>query len=101
MLAQIRLGILPICIETGRFRNLDVNERICEVCNIDLVEDEFHFICVCNAYCEYREILFDKVENSENMSLEELFVYVMKCKPFEVSEYVEKAWSKRKRVLFN
>ena len=36
--------------------------------NIGLVEDEFHSICVCNAYCEYREILFNKVENSENMS---------------------------------
>ena len=101
LLAQVRLGILPICIETGRFRNLDVNERICEVCNIDLVEDEFHFICVCNVYSEYRETLFNKVENSENMSLEELFVHILKYKPFEVSEYIEKAWYKRKTILFN
>ena len=43
----------------GRFRKLDVNEIICEVCGIDLVEDKFKFNCVCKIYCE---ILFTKVK---------------------------------------
>ncbi len=33
--AQIRIGILPLHIETGRFRNVKVEERVCQVCNND------------------------------------------------------------------
>ncbi len=48
--AQIRIGILPLHIETRRFRNVKVEERVCQVCKNGDVENEFHFICICNAY---------------------------------------------------
>ena len=35
-IAQFRSGILPLEIETGRFRNIPLNERICKLCNIIL-----------------------------------------------------------------
>ena len=40
--------ILPLRIETGRFRNLPVEQRICELCELDMVEDEVHFLCTCS-----------------------------------------------------
>ncbi len=52
--AQIRIGILPLCIETGRFRNLKVEERVSQVCNNGDVEYKFHFVCICNAYTTWR-----------------------------------------------
>ena len=55
LLAQLRSGILPLRIETGRFHNikdnvtgqtrkLKVEERICLFCNLQEIEDEIHFI---------------------------------------------------------
>ncbi len=45
LLAQFRLGILPLHIETGRFRNNQPEERICPIYNTS-VEDEYHFVCI-------------------------------------------------------
>ena len=47
LLAQIRLGILPVKIETGRFRSLSVDQMICELCEMQKVENAIHFICEC------------------------------------------------------
>ena len=45
LLAQIRLGILPLSIETGRFQNKKVEQRLCPLCS-KCVETELHFICI-------------------------------------------------------
>ena len=44
MLAQIRFGTLPLHIETGRFRGTIPEERTCQVCNSQAIEDEFQFV---------------------------------------------------------
>ena len=44
ILAQLRFGILPLRIETGRFRGEKVEERVCQLCNTGLVEYELHFL---------------------------------------------------------
>ena len=59
LLAQIRLGILPIKIETGRFRSLPVEQRLCELCEMHKVENEMHFLCECPLYHDFRETLYD------------------------------------------
>ncbi len=46
LLTQFRLGILPLHIETGRFRNMKPEERLCFICNTNVIEDEQHFACV-------------------------------------------------------
>ena len=40
---QFRHGILPLKIETGRFKNLYIEERICELCELEVVESEYIF----------------------------------------------------------
>ncbi len=50
MTAQIRIGILPLHIETERFRNAKVEEKVCQVCNNGDVENEFNFVCICNLH---------------------------------------------------
>ncbi len=44
LLAQLRLGILSLHLETGRFRNKNVEERTCLICDSQDVEIEEHFI---------------------------------------------------------
>ena len=59
LLCQLRLGILLLEVEVGRFglKNNDgqlmripLEERICKLCNMKRVEDEVHFICECPIY---------------------------------------------------
>ena len=50
MLAQLRFGILPLQIETDRFRNIALQERICCVCDLNQVESVIHFLFICPMY---------------------------------------------------
>ncbi len=91
---QFRIGILPLHIETGRLRNVK-DERKCHVCNNEDIENEFHFLCVCNAYIEFRNVLYNNIYNVYNMTDKDKFVYLMEFHWKEVSVYLEKAWEKR------
>ncbi len=53
MLGQFRIRILQLHFETGRFRNQQPEKRICPICNT-CVEDEFHFVCICGEYSQFR-----------------------------------------------
>jgi hypothetical protein len=102
LLAQFRLGILPLNIETGRFRNVPADERLCEVCNDNLVENEFHFVCICTEYENVRQRLFGSIQLEEFnvMPNEEKFVYLVKFEHKKLSEYIEEAWNIRKNILY-
>jgi len=65
ILAQLRVGILPLHIETGRFKNITdqetgnirkllPNERVCGICNSGDLEDEIHFLFKCHKYQDER-----------------------------------------------
>ena len=49
-LTQLRLGILPINIETGRYKSIPLERRLCTLCNLDQIEDEIHILFYCNKY---------------------------------------------------
>ena len=37
LLAQFRLGILPLHIETGRYTNTPIDQRICKICDLSVI----------------------------------------------------------------
>ena len=43
-MAKLRCVVLPIKIETGCFVNLAFEDRICEVCNLNEIEDELLYL---------------------------------------------------------
>ncbi|MES9881010.1 MAG: reverse transcriptase domain-containing protein [Sedimenticola sp.] len=53
-IASIRLGSHNLEIETGRFNNVIRAQRICKLCNMNCVESEYHFLCICPAYSSLR-----------------------------------------------
>jgi len=56
VLAQLRSGfLLPLHIETGRYRGVKLEERICSFCNMGIVETESHFFLDCDL-CKQRII---------------------------------------------
>ena len=102
LLAQYRAGILPLAVETGRFSNTPLEERICISCK-ENVEDEFHVLCSCPQYNELREILYAVAQNSEpefdRWDPIEKFVYLNNNNQHEVAKYLEKVMRMRRLVL--
>ena len=42
-------------IEKGRYLDLEINQRVCSMCNLNDIEDEFHFILRCPADNDLRK----------------------------------------------
>ena len=101
--AQLRLGILPLEIETGRFRNIPSESRMCHFCKNE-IEDELHFVCVCPVYSNHRKILFNEIiltfNNFSNLDITEKFCFIMATGTKYVLNYVENAWNTRKSLLY-
>ena len=99
LMAQFRLGILPLEFEVGRYRNIPLANRICQMCTHNVVEDEIHFLCECNSYSEYRSILFSNAEETDpNFSTKDLidkFVFLMSNHQKSVVTFLTNAIYKR------
>ena len=61
--SKFRCGVAPIRIETGRYKGLAENLRICPFCN--LVENEIHVLIHCHLYEDLRETIFKKALECE------------------------------------
>jgi hypothetical protein len=44
LICKYRIHAHSLKIETGRYLNIDRQERICDFCNDSCIEDEFHLI---------------------------------------------------------
>ena len=103
LLAQFRLGILPLHIETGRFKRLPVEERVCKNCESADVENE-HFLCSCTLYAGIRQALYEKV--SENMPHfinlvdAEKFKVMMQVYWRDVGKYIVTAWNMHQKNMY-
>ncbi len=60
--AQLRSGILPIHMETCRFKGTQLDYMICQLYDTQEVEDEIHFVCKINLYTDLRKLCWT-VEN--------------------------------------
>jgi len=45
--AQLRAGVLPLQIEVGRYKGVLEEDRLCGLCDLMVVEDEWHFLFFC------------------------------------------------------
>ena len=50
-----RCGVLLIQVETGWYTNINIENRLCDMCNKNKVTDELHFILGCTNYREERK----------------------------------------------
>ena len=101
-MAQLRSGILPLEIETGRFRNVQVDNRFCFHCKT-IVEDELHFVLSCPLYREARQqlmdhvvVVHDRIEHSHNMEKMKIILNVFWKMS---SKFLSKAWEVRSKNI--
>ena len=102
--AQFRCGILPLEIETGRFKDIMLNERICKLCESGCVEDEIHFLCECPNYSKERSVMYSKIyENDvvfDEMDSLDKFVYLMSNNERAVISFLSIAAERRRKSLY-
>ncbi len=104
LLSQLRYGVLPLRVETGRFVNESREKRICNLCDMNCVEDQYHFMFQCSLYDQYREELFIKARNCinewDNLSncdkLSTLFTEL----PRSLGKYVKNSFILRRQTIF-
>ena len=103
LMAQLRLGILPLKLETGRFKNVPVNERLCENCT-DSVEDKEHFLLHCALYRNRREQLFIEAinvnNNFYNISDQEKIKLLLRDLWKQTCAFVRDAWYIRVNTVY-
>ena len=95
LLAQLRLGILPLEIKVGRFRNMPVENRLCKCCDNNVVENEFHFVCVCVRYADLRTVLYSQHNFTPDLDVQIKFLTVMNTQFKFIAAYLENTWMTR------
>lgn len=107
LMTQMRLGILPLEIEVGRFtpiydktlkknRKRIPSERVCTFCDLKTCEDEIHFVFICSKYDEIRKhILGPQLNNIAHMSNQNKLIYIMQNQQQDLIAYLKEAWFKR------
>ena len=104
LFAQFRAGILPLAVEVGRYKGTPLTDRVCVLCSTDLVEDEFHVLCVCNKYDDFRKELFEKIitDFSEFEHLRDLdnFLHLLNNNHKEVITFRVKSMTRRRQLLY-
>ena len=100
LLAQLRFGILPLHVETGRLANLTVDERICQQCENNDVEDEMHFLFACDLYRDERQNFLRTLHTDQpqtvNMNDINLLQYCFQNMTRKLARYVQEIFEKRK-----
>ena len=104
LLSQLRYGILPLRVETGRFVNEPHCNRICTLCDSNNVEDQIHFVFHCNFYNTMRENLNIKAKNVnanwDNMSDIDKLKLLFNEMPRMFGKYVKSIFLLRRNKLY-
>ena len=105
LLSKFRTGILPLRIETGRwYQGTRLEDRVCEICGNGEIEDESHFLLKCNAYEDFRRVLFRNCSViNHNFSLlndTEKLIYIVNCQERDLANYILYAWNRRRNFLY-
>ena len=106
ILSQLRYGILPLKVETGRYSNMPLNDRICQFCTMNVVESELHFLFYCPLCQVPRETFHTSMNTlfpnfdllSDKEKLKNLFSQSNFIRKF--ASYVDNCYRKRSSVLY-
>ena len=104
LLAQLRIGILPIRVETGRFNNMKLQDRLCQQCNLQQVEDEIHFLFYCELYAEERNNFINEMSiihpTFTRYNDIEKVTFCCQEQPRKFSKYIKLIYDKRNCTMY-
>jgi hypothetical protein len=103
-LAKLRISAHRLEIERGRYSRpkTPACDRLCKVCNINEIEDEFHFVMKCSRYNTEREefmrYINSHVKNFRILNEQNKFIYLLSAGgdiALKTAKYVASCFTKR------
>ena len=115
MMSKLRLGCLPIRIETGRYSipRVPEDQRTCLVCKFDLettnplldkIESEIHYLFACQVYSTERDEWFSKMTlpvDFDHLTLQQKLNIVLNdpCNVKLTAKFIKIAFDLRNKIL--
>lgn len=80
-------------VERGRHTSpiTPLENRLCKCCDLNKIEDEYHFVMECSLYNSQRNMLFSDIKEMlsiNNMSDDDIFILIMCAKDFDILQTV-------------
>ena len=104
---QLRLGILPLHLERGRYSGKPENERFCNICNSGEIENENHFLFTCEFYQNEHQLFLNSLNLQQgrldtfiNDNISNKLKFLLNEKLFKFGKYIENIYTKRRRNLY-
>ena len=98
LIARLRLGCLPLRIETGRYDRLPHESRVCKMSD-SAIEDEIHFLIVCENLRDARLSLYSKIPELLNLLRNIDRLELLNNMPYTFGNYIDEIWQIRARKL--
>ena len=106
MLCKFRVSAHKLEIEVGRYKNIEVNGRICAICK-NGIEDEIHFLLQCPKYTSERIKFLSSLEKNapsiKKLNDTSMFIWIMSSEDPEVisclCNYICLLYEKRQHFL--
>ena len=105
LVAKLKLGILPLQIEIGRWKDVALENRYCRVCEEDVLENEYHFVMYCEGLTEPRTDMYIELNEKTDIDLygpKEVVLKEMLSKNNIkiLARHLETMWSTRREILY-
>ncbi len=104
LLSQLRYGVLPLRVETGRFVGESHENRICTLCDLNCVENTMHFLFQCPLYTNNRNELYNRAKlvlpEWNNLTEVEKLCKLFTELPRSLGRYVKHSFLLRRQTLF-
>ena len=101
LLSQLRCGILPIRIETGRYTGENPEQRVCLFCDSGEVESEIHFLLKCEFYKAIRNEHFGSLFSGALCNIDvDSRKYLMSNHPRKLAKYLVNSYQKRQNLIY-
>ena len=68
-ISKLRLSSHKLAIVIGKWYKIEKENRICKSCDLNAIEDEFHFLIECPTYKDLRKSTFSSIRETENIDL--------------------------------
>ena len=106
--ANIRISCYKLHIEEGRYRKIPLQERICQLCNVE-VEDEKYFVLSCSKLETCRKSFCDKINyiypTFSFMNISDKFKYILLSKDYDLNilcmSFIFELYNKRNLLVKN
>ena len=105
LVSKLKSGILPLRLETGRYKGMKRHERLCQVCNNGDVEDEIHFLYKCDkleiirkTYVENIHKMYPYLKKADKVKTLKICLTQEHLKEF--AQWLENMVNARKDILY-